>query len=224
MTDMRMRRFPGSPTGPSATSCGRRRRDSSRPRRRGLPRARAALVVERARPAGRRRRLGADRAGRRAGRARRHLVDERPGVGRHAVRGRPDRRGARQHQPGRIGSTSWKTRCKLADVATLIVGLAVQGRRTSWRWSRRSAPRWPQATSLDWSVGPAAPAPPAGRDRPPARPRLARLVRPRNRARSHAEPWPRASGLSSPTTSTTSSSPRARPACPRGRCSRTATC
>ena len=34
------------------------------------------------------------------GRAHRHLVDERPGMGRHAVRRRPDRRRACQCQPG----------------------------------------------------------------------------------------------------------------------------
>ena len=84
--------------------------------------------------------------GRRAGRARRHLVDERARMGRHAVRGRPDRRRAGQRQPG-LPAPRAERRPDDGRRGHADRRLRRSRGRTSCRWSRRSAPRWPRRRS-----------------------------------------------------------------------------
>ena len=113
---------------------------------------------------------------------------------------------------------------RAADVATLIVGAPFKGSdfvadgrdplprgrrgRVARLVRRPGCPRLRRLVALGDRPGPG----------------LARLGRPRGGGRSSPRAGRSRGGGRGRATSTTSSSPRGRPACPRGRCSRTATC
>ena len=108
----------------------------------------------------------------------------------------------------------------MADVATLVVGSPFKGSNFV-SMVESLCPEVAAATSRDWSSSPLSSSEASDRTRRTTGPGLVDLGRPRTRASRVADPTSRlAPGRSSRPTCTTSSSPRERPGCPRGPCSR----
>ena len=122
---------------------------------------------------------------------------EPPRVGRHPVRDRADRRDPRRRSTPRTAAPELRHALRKAGVGVLVMARGFRGSRLRGD-ARRGPPRLPG---------------PARDDRP--RGRLGRV--PRRRASASATPsWPRARRRCGPATRSTSSSPRARPALPKG--------